>query len=522
MPPARTEPLLNSNFAASSSTATSASSSNVLNEITTDNDATFIDRSKTAAADGGGCCSGLAQGSLWGTTFNMCAAILGAGVLSLPHAVAAMGIVPALVMLLFTAVATHYSVVLLVVTIGATGTKSFEDLTHTVFGPINGRLVELSIVVFQLGTLIAYTIAVGDILEPLTTLPAVKHAVGAWLTRDVVIVGFWAVLMLPLSFVERISALQFTSLFGVLSLCYLVVAVAVHFAADAAVTPAKTFRAAALVKGSVDAVSASAVILYAFTCQVNVPALYEDLADRSPAAMGAVSKRAVLLCLTFYLVAGLCGYADFPESHEGNLLKNYCLLDAGKSSATPTPPRVMPAAFCAITLTITMAYPINVFPTRYALEMMCFGSGGGGVRSSVSPRQKCLRHVVLTLLITGSTLAAALLFKDISVVFRLMGGTASAYVCYMIPAAAAWKLRERIPLVGNTAMGKAKCLALFFYGLLVGVLSTSTTIAGLFEPAANLTSACDSSWAGTHSGGDEPGSGGYELPADGSWASLFG
>jgi len=86
-----------------------------------------------------GCRIGFAQGSLWGTAFNMCSAILGAGALSLPHAVGAMGLVPAVALLMFTAVATHYSVVLLVSAIVATGTRSFEDLSHHVFGRYTPR-----------------------------------------------------------------------------------------------------------------------------------------------------------------------------------------------------------------------------------------------------------------------------------------------------------------------------------------------------------------------------------------------
>ncbi len=112
-----------------------------------------------AARAARGC--GPSQGSLWGTAFNMCTAILGAGALSLPAAVGAMGLLPAVALLAFTALATHFSVVLLVETIVATGTRSFEDLTRHVFGRWNGRLVELAIVLFQFGTLVAYTVAIG-------------------------------------------------------------------------------------------------------------------------------------------------------------------------------------------------------------------------------------------------------------------------------------------------------------------------------------------------------------------------
>lgn len=93
--------------------------------------------------------TGLAPGSLWGTSFNMCAAVLGAGVLSLPHAIGAMGLIPGLSFLMLAAIATHYSVVLLVASILATNTRSFEDLARAVFGEWNGRAVELSIICFQ-------------------------------------------------------------------------------------------------------------------------------------------------------------------------------------------------------------------------------------------------------------------------------------------------------------------------------------------------------------------------------------
>jgi len=89
----------------------------------------------------------------------------------------------------------------------------------------NGRLVELSILVFQFGTLVAYTVAIGDILQPVVGMPAVRSRL-PWLTHDVTILIFWALFMLPLSTVDKMSSLQFTSLFGVLALVYLVVAVA--------------------------------------------------------------------------------------------------------------------------------------------------------------------------------------------------------------------------------------------------------------------------------------------------------
>ena len=430
--------------------------------------------------------SSFQEGGRWGTVFNMCAAILGAGVLSLPRAMAAMGVVPGVLFILVAGVLTHFSVDLLISAIRATNTKSFEDLTYLTIGQINGRLVELSIVIFQLGTLAGYTVAIGDILSVVISLPAIQqHA--AWLSRDVIIVMFWSCLMLPLSFVEQISSLQGTSLISTLALTYLVIAVAVHFLLDASAPggAALTVGKAKLVNPTLDAISASAIFLFAFTCQVNVPSLYDALQRKTPAEMSAVSKRAVLVCAVFYLFVGLTGYFDFPDSTEGNLLNNYCLLDPGKTSLTTSkPPRVILAAFFAISLTITMAYPINVYPTRYTLDLMVF-------RNWPAEKHRRKRHIFLTLLIATVTLIPALVKVDISVVFELSAGTTSAYVCYCIPAACAWRLRERVPQT-RTKFGRLCVVFLFVFGVVVGVLSTTTTIIGLVQGSPPPHDACNS------------------------------
>jgi len=408
------------------------------------------------------------KGSLWGTVFNLCAATLGAGALSLPHAIAAMGLVPGLVLLTITAFATHYSIVLLVSCLAVTNARSFEDLSVSLFGKRTGFLVEASIIVFCFGTCIAYTVAVGDIINPF-----LSDSTPDWLSRKLVMVFFWAGLMLPLSFVDKMSSLQCTSLFGIMALGYLVLAVTVHFLADASVSPQQTVDKVSMAHFSENAVSASAILMFAFTCQVNVPSLYYELSQRTPGQMRAVSKRGVAICMLCYLVIGFSGYANFPDSQQGNVLKNYCVLDATKSSFADDPPRVMAPAFGAITLTVLMAYPVNLYPCRYALDVLCFPHWGDSYAFS--------RRVGLTLGIAALSLVIALVVPDISVVFQLMGGTASAYVCFIMPAAFAWKLRESVPQM-RTPGGRAACIALFLVGLLIGVLSTATTIAGTPAP----------------------------------------
>ena len=363
--------------------------------------------------------------SLWPTVFSMCSATLGAGALSLPYAFAQVGAAGGVCMLLVTAAASHYSVVLLVSAITQSGTRSYEELTVSLFGKWLGVVVELNIVIFCFGSIIAYTVALGDLLHPfIEPLGFDQRSATCF---------FWAVLMLPLSMFERISSLQWPSLFGVLSVFYLVLSVVAHAAACAvqeasAGTHFKALPTASAITttlrspksddgwdlsdflgaadgvklwawgpGSLEAASimmhahgrrSNSLLVYchatdeqtvlsrpcgqavlssplargrfAFTCQVNVPALYMELPERSPTNYNKVSARAMGICLACYLLVGFAGYRDAPEAGSGNLLKNYCVLPTGNGLAgSHRSSHLMLPAYLAMAVSVLMAYPFN-------------------------------------------------------------------------------------------------------------------------------------------------------------------
>ena len=448
-----------------------------------------------AAGAGRGCkcscsCSATQQGSIWGTVFNMCSATLGAGALSLPYAIQHTGIGLGLLILLATSLATHLSVLLLISAIDATNVRSYEDLTVHLFGRGMGLFVEANIIIFCFGTVVAYTVTVGDILRPVIEMLPLAGWVRACFSSSMsvgqvaAILVFWGCLMLPLSLVDKMSALQCTSLFGVLSLMFLVLSVMAHASWSWAVDDGDENQDVKLWAPSLASFPAMSIIMFAFTCQVNVPSLYEELHHRSPARMRMVSVRAIGVCLLAYACIGIAGYVDFPESRHGNVLQNYDV------SANDVASRAMIPSYLAITITVLVAYPVNVFPCRYALDMLLFRRL---CHLEKDPsRHKLLRHVGLTLLIAGSGLIIALYVPGINVVFSLMGGTGSAFVCYMLPAAFAWKLD--VPEVRGL-WGKAACLALFFTGLIIGALSTAVTLMDLLDHTGASGDLCNATAA---------------------------
>ena len=247
--------------------------------------------------------AGRNNGRLWGTTFSLCSATLGAGALSLPYAFSHVGALGGVSLLFLTASASYYSIVLLSSAIARSGARSYEELTVRLFGKAVGVLVELNIVAVCYGSAIAYTVALGDLLHPLAA---------AWLSRRATMALGWVVLMLPLSMYGRISELRWASVFGVASVIYLVPTVLAHSGACAVQIgdAATATRGLSYWSFSLKSFESLAIMMFAFTCQVNVPALYAELEERSLRRMKVVASRAMGIAFTCYLLVGLAGYRD--------------------------------------------------------------------------------------------------------------------------------------------------------------------------------------------------------------------
>ena len=470
------------------------------------------------------------RAGLWGPTLTTCSATLGAGALSLPFAMSHLGMGLGLLLLALAALATHYSITLLVSVMDATRLYSYEELTVRAFGRWVGVATEVAIISICFGSAIAYSVAVADILMPVLKLQAVRTAAAALaipaglLSKQCVLIALWATVLLPLSLIERLSAFEASSLFGVCSLVYLVLSVCVHAADSCARDPEHTYGELRAVKFTEHTPSTVAILVFAFTCQVNVPSIYQDMQPRgggnlalqgalhgttarsmsrraeaeirrSGRRMYAVSRRACAICFVCYALIGAAGYANFPHSREPNILSNYDISQRSNALMAPS--------FLAVALTVLAAYPLNIFPCRYTMDVIlqrthfsCWraaaatapqpqlqrGAQGDaslmmatsppGLAAPMAPR----RRVLLTLLITGLSLVVALYVPGINVVFQLMGGTASAFVCLVLPAALA--LRQNVAEVRSTR-GKLACLTLGGTGVAVSVLSTVSTVAGL-------------------------------------------
>eukprot|EP01061_Rhynchopus_euleeides_P022912 TRINITY_DN37411_c0_g1_i1.p1 TRINITY_DN37411_c0_g1~~TRINITY_DN37411_c0_g1_i1.p1 ORF type:complete len:542 (+),score=221.83 TRINITY_DN37411_c0_g1_i1:257-1882(+) len=444
----------------------------------------------------------LPEGSVRAGVFNIASATLGAGALTLPYALKESGIALGLGWLALGMLATVYSIKLLIIVMqavkfspawkGPRNLDSYEELTLHLFGKRVEYFVEIQIIVFCYGTAIAYIIAVGDILEPVRKLDAMPDFLQEKYGKQLVMCVFWLLMMLPLSLLKNVNALRFSSLLGVMSILVLVAATVYHcidhrlsnwdydcnvtgssdgvFDVPPPVAPPQDEdcdKSVDWVVTSYKTLLPVPLIMLAYTCQVNVFAIYQELKNPSPQKMMRISWMGMGgICFLVYALMGTFGYIDFLDNTESTILHN---LDPSKDA-------VIAVAFIGIAMTVVVAFPLLVFPCRDSIfqvmlsmrsadEMRSLAGdsvndrhdvassssrgflwGHAATRSVLSMHKTSVKpsdftHYALSFSISLSALLFALVIPKMSTIFSYLGAVCSSYLCFHLPAAFIKKMK---------------------------------------------------------------------------------
>jgi len=447
-----------------------------------------------------------------GSVANLCSATLGAGILSLPIALYQSGLVVGGILLIASGLATLASIHLLIKVCEAYRVYTYEGLVETVLGRWARTLTELCIVIFCVGCAVAYVIAVGDILEQAHLILPASLLLGddnlsdrrAW---SMVLV--WLLFMLPLSLLRTMQHLQFASIFGIASIGTLVFSTLIHMIQDYEADPTAgnntmvnssgwplsswgmddgssaydSFWSSATnavlhalssnsstrnhthyyhfhhpeepfsdfvwpSNGWTSVLTACPIIMFAYSCQVNVCAIYQELPDTStgktttenntlqqellvdgfidephspanndletncdvdnsaesgldrPAWMYLVALGQLTLCSLLYASIACFALADFGSHVTPNILSAYNVQDSP----------MMQVAMAAMAAAVITAFPLNIFPARDSLSgMLHLCPNCSDVASTSSNSSQGLQVHLLSTSSPNPTLTAALL-----------------------------------------------------------------------------------------------------------------
>ncbi|GAB4822831.1 hypothetical protein N2152v2_009877 [Parachlorella kessleri] len=151
-----------------------------------------------------------------------------------------------------------------------------------------------------------------------------------------------------------------------------------------------------------------------------VPSPLRPLGGRRPKSqkllgMTKVVTSAILVTGCFYCLVGTFGYLAFPTSAKSNILNSFSPSD-----------RVMQVARAVVGVIETVHYPVNHNPARSATRDFLSLVTGRKLRGQTF-------NIIETLFFFSSTLATALLVRDLGVVFQFVGGICGAFFIFGAP-----------------------------------------------------------------------------------------
>lgn len=395
-----------------------------------------------------------AAGTIFSSVVNVCSATLGVGALALPFAISQCGVIPGVILIFLAAASSVYSIHLLLSLHGETGRESFEEVAFEAFGWWGELATQITMLVFCFGGAVGCIMVVGDILRPIVIilLPSIE------LLHHRVVLQFLLVtlVMLPLSFYERISELRMMSLTaccGVLILTAVITFQGVEslVQGDALVSDLVWFK---LDEGLLTSVP---IILFGYICQTNIFSIYTEMVHRTPDTMYRAVNIAIVIETALYLLIGLFGYAMFEHQHvRGNILDNMSIRD----------PLSALAQGC-IGVAIVLTFPLNIYPARFTLHTLFDNTADGAEPPSAT------RSVIYTLSLVYGGLMVAVVVPSISQLFSFLGATTGSLIGFIMPGAFYLKLIPADHGMANTRLHRALCWLMVTGG---GVLATVTTV----------------------------------------------
>lgn len=414
--------------------------------------------------------------------FGLVSTIVGGGVLSLPYAFSQTGLVLGCALLVVCAVASDYTVQLLVECARRTGAETYEELALHAYGR-SARVAVVTVIgtVTWIST-VAYLVLITDMLTPIARdeLHLPLHRQGVMLLA--------AACVCPLCLPRSLHALRFTSVLCVGAVLALAGCIAYRSLTDGYVFAPPPDAAArgldlhvlvwpvSLRTAWHGALHALPIFCVSFLCHFNVLSTHTELHEPSRGRIADVVHQTMALCCSLYLCVGVMGYLHRLGETRGDVLLNFAPNDAvingGRGALAlvlffSTPLLVLPCRDCVLRLLAGLPSP-HEEPAPAALRATA-GDGGGAMGGGTALRAlkqplvapsnaataaastaglcggdcwaahatahaELLGRVVVAVGVLGSSTFAALLVPDIVAVWSLLGSSIAMLVAFLLPA----------------------------------------------------------------------------------------
>ncbi|CAL9224318.1 unnamed protein product [Arabidopsis halleri] len=418
-----------------------------LDEIRTDS-APLLQES-SSESDGGGEFNGA---SFSGAVFNLATTIIGAGIMALPATMKILGLIPGIAIIVLMAFLTDASIEFLLRFSNIGNQRSYGGVMDDSFGKCGRILLQVSILVSNIGVLIVYMIIIGDVLAGKNEY-GIHHAgmlegwfgINWWNRRTFVLLFTTLTVFAPLTCFKRIDSLRFTSAVSVaLAVVFLVI--------TAGITIVKLFTDGLMMPRLLPNVTDLSsfwklftvvpVLVNAYICHYNVHSIQNELED--PSRIKPVVRSALAMCSSVYVMTSLFGYLLFGDATLDDVLANFD-TDLG----IPFGSVLNDAVRFSYAAHLMLVFPVVFYPLRINIDGLIFPTA-----PPLTSSESDLRFASITAGLIAVIFLGANFIPSIWDAFQFTGATAAVCIGFIFPAAVILKDRH------NQATNRDKTIAI--------------------------------------------------------------
>ncbi|XP_075647264.1 amino acid transporter AVT6A-like [Castanea sativa] len=376
---------------------------------------------------------GLDGASFSGAVFNLSTTVVGAGIMALPAIMKQLGLIPGLIMIALGAALTESSIEMILRFSRASKSATYSGLVSDAFGGPGRTLLQLCIVVNNLGMLVVYMIIIGDVLSG-TWSDGVQHSGVVeewfgqhwWTTRSSLLLLTTLFVFAPLISFKRVDSLRYTSALSVgLAIVFVAITagVAVVKLIDGSIEMPRLMPELADQASFWKLFTTIPVLVTAYICHHNIHPIENELKD--PSQMKSIVRMSLALCSSVYIATSFFGFLLFGDQTLDDVLTNFDGdLGIPYSSLLDDVVRV------SYGIHLMLVFPIVFFSLRLNLDGLLFPYA---IPIAFDNR----RFFSLTSALMGFIFAGANFVPSIWDAFQFTGATAAISVGFIFPAAIA-------------------------------------------------------------------------------------
>ncbi|TFL05364.1 vacuolar amino acid transporter 5 [Pterulicium gracile] len=411
---------------------------------------------------------------------NLANTIIGSGMLSFALAMASCGIIPGVLLCIFSGSVGAFGLYLLSLCARRTAHRrsSFFAVSQLTY-PRAATFFDAAIAIKCFGVSTSYLIIIKslmpnvvaslyhDLTGPDTNPPDWTQSPRTWLL-------IFILLLAPLCFLRHLNSLRHTSYVAMFTVFYLVlIVVTCYFAPLKGQTPPGEIH---YVHFSSSFVSTFPVQVFAFTCAQNLFPIYNELASNTQQRMNLIIASSIGGAALTYEVIAVFGYLTFGSKVTANIIEMY-----------PATSLFIAVGQLAIVILVLFSYPLQVHPCRNCLDKVVFHHAPHEVKQNTndeddeaydddhaSHEMSQARHVGLTTVIVLAGFAVAYFVDDLRLVLSFVGSTGSTTISLILPGLFYWKLTKDDPSTSRVLNRSA--FALMLYGICIFVFCLSYNI----------------------------------------------